>query len=474
MKKIINKFNLGILLDFMLLITLIIQDTDWLRLFGTQLYKYVIIVMLLILIFDFIKNKKTIKINKIYLIFLVLIYAYLYIFSFNKIIIVPSAFYLIEITTFFLYVQSKDDKEALIKSVSNIILFASLIIAIFGIIQFISFKLNVDFIYKLLTQKQVYLFENRFSSIYTEPAHLCTIIGAGLFVSMYNLFINKNKSNYIFLPILLFVGIISGSVIVYISLAIFIMLFCYVVFTKGSNSDKVRNTRNIILITLTVVVLTFSIFEREVITSVVNKLQALLSQNNYSVVETKNDNSNVKIGIEGSNKKIESNDNSSIDVKNVEKMSSLQREIMYTQLSNGSAYAMKSNLYIGIEKLKDNYVFGTGMFTHIVYYDKYMTRIYPDGYVRINYTDACSMLLRIFSEFGIVGLLIFLGLLIYIIIQGLKNKDYFLLFILAVFITQSMRLGEYNWILNCLSFVIMLSSIKMKEKYNFYIKINNK
>lgn len=461
MKKIINKFNLGILHDFMLLVTLIIQDTDWLRLFGTQLYKYVIIVMLFILLFDFIKNKRTIKINKIYLISLGLIYAYLYIFSFSKTIIVPSVFYIIEIVTFFLYVQSKKDNEELIKSITNVLLISSLIIAFFGIVQFVSFKLSLDYIYKFLTQIHFYLYENRFSSIYTEPAHLCTIIGAGLFISMYNLYTNRSKFNYLFLIILLFAGIISGSVIVYISLIIFIILFYYVAFAKGLNRDRIKKVGIISLMMIVVGVLTFTIFERQVVNSVFDKMEALLSKNDYSVVEKKQE-------------KKKSKKQSIIDVKHSEKISELQREIMHTQLSNGSAYAMKSNLYIGIEKLKDKYVLGTGMFTHIVYYDKYMERIYPEGYVRINYTDACSMFLRIFSEFGIIGLLIFTGLLLYIFIKGIKNKDYFLLFILSIFITQAMRLGEYNWILNCLSFVIMLSSIGTKEKYNFYIRLNNK
>ena len=418
MKKIINKFNLGILHDFMLLVTLIIQDTDWLRLFGTQLYKYVIIVMLFILLFDFIKNKRTIKINKIYLISLGLIYAYLYIFSFSKTIIVPSVFYIIEIVTFFLYVQSKKDNEELIKSITNVLLISSLIIAFFGIVQFVSFKLSLDYIYKFLTQIHFYLYENRFSSIYTEPAHLCTIIGAGLFISMYNLYTNRSKFNYLFLIILLFAGIISGSVIVYISLIIFIILFYYVAFAKGLNRDRIKKVGIISLMMIVVGVLTFTIFERQVVNSVFDKMEALLSKNDYSVVEKKQE-------------KKKSKKQSIIDVKHSEKISELQREIMHTQLSNGSAYAMKSNLYIGIEKLKDKYVLGTGMFTHIVYYDKYMERIYPEGYVRINYTDACSMFLRIFSEFGIIGLLIFTGLLLYIFIKGIKNKDYFLLFILS-------------------------------------------
>ena len=122
--------------------------------------------------------------------------------------------------------------------------------------------------------------------------------------------------------------------------------------------------------------------------------------------------------------------------------------------------------------MKDKYLFGTGMFTHIVSYDKYMKRIYPDGYVRINYADACSMFIRVFSEFGIIGFIIFVGFLIYILILGIKNKDIFLLFTLVVFITQSMRLGEYNWILNCLSFVILVSSVKFSEKCYLNIEID--
>ena len=476
--KRIKNININILLDVLLFITLIIQDIDYLRIFGTQMYKYIILLMFLVLIFNIIKNKKSIKINKIYLLFLVLIYIYLYLLSFCKTIIVPSIFFVIEIFTFSLYIQSKKNIEELNRSLSKIILTASIVISLFGIIQFISYKLNIHFIYEYLSQNLVYLYEGRFSSIYTEPAHLCTIISAGMFISMYNIGSNKGKINYLFLVLTLFVGLLSGSVVVYASIFLFMMLFYYLAFFGKKMKVNFKKSK-VGILTLTILListLVFCFFQKQIILNAIDKVNALFSKNKYTVVEQdKNINvdNNMDNNIDNINDITTIENTNNIDVENPENNTSLQNEIMHTQLSNGSAYAMKSNYYIGIEKLKDKYLLGTGMFTHIVYYDKYMQRIYPNGYVRINYTDACSMFLRIFSEFGIIGLIGFIGILIYLLIYGIKSKQYFLLFMLVIFITQSMRLGEYNWILNCLSFVVMLSYIKMKDKYEYNLKISN-
>ena len=56
----------------------------------------------------------------------------------------------------------------------------------------------------------------------------------------------------------------------------------------------------------------------------------------------------------------------------------------------------------------------------------------------------------------------------FIFVKSFKQNNVFILSMLCVFFTQSIRLGEYNWILNSLSFIILIKSIKMPVKY--YLK----
>lgn len=488
--KIKKLFNFDYILDFLLFLILILQDIYKLTLFGTPFYKFIIILMLMVLLFDVIKNKKTIKINTIYVLLLFLIYIYTYVISFSKTIVVPSLFFIIESFTFLLYFQFKNSEKKLFSSIFNIILCSSLFISILGIFQFITFKLGYENLYSLITQFQFYLYEGRFSSIYSEPAHLCTIIGAGIFISLYNLINKKEYIDYLFLIVLLFMGIISGSVVTYISLFIFILLFIVYIFLNNKSKEKklFYRIKYICSIMLIVSISTLLLFEHNILDSSINKIQELLSRESYRVSEkinnnnlqenketinsqNENDNSNNSIVKSQDNELIENSQNENVtginNIKEIQDNNKVNETIIYDQMANASSYALKSNLYIGIEKLKDNYLFGTGMFTHIDYYDYYMKVIYPDGYYRLNYSDACSMFLRIFSEFGIIGLIIYITFLIYLFVIGLKKKNIYLLFILMVYITQSMRLGEYNWILNCMSFIILLQYIEIPKKMIF-------
>ena len=442
MKDILKKINISVILDFLMLVMLLIQDIDYLRLFHTQMYKYIIILMLIILIIDFIKNKKKFKLNFFYIGALILIYLYLFIVSFSKTIVVPSIFFVVEIVTFTLYIQSKKDNKELMNSIFNVILYSSVITAIFSVIQFITYKLDIKVIYKFITQNIMYLKEGRFTSFYTEPAHLCTLLCAGLFICMLNLFAGKKKINYLYLVLLMFATILTGSVVVYYSLILFVLLAAFVAIFAKKDSLKIIK-KNVIIVAIVSIItagLTFGLFERDIAYSIVFKFEGLFSDNDY-------------------------------DIKG-KKSKDLEKRIKLKQMSNSSPYSLKSNFFIGFDKMRDKYYLGTGMFTHIVYYDEYMLRRYPNGYVRINYADAGSIFLRIFSEFGIVGLVIFTGFIIYLLIKGIKEKDYNLLFVLTVFITLSSRLGEYNWVLNCLSFIMLLGYVKFDKRFYKTISLN--
>ena len=461
----INKIykKIDIILDFLIAFIIIIQDVDKFVIFGTPFYKYVILLMFFLLLIIFLKKNNKIKINKLY----ALIYCFLIIFTivFNKskIVLIPSIFLTLEIITFTMYIQSKRNAKQLMSSLFNVIYFSAIFISLLSIVQFLAYKLNLNLIYSLITQNVFYLNEGRYSSIYTEPAHLCTIIASGLFISMYYIVNNKKNINYIFLSLLIISGLLSGSIIVYFSLVLFSILFIYYCFFTEHDREFKKRINYIALIIVFTFAFVFLLLDRSVILSAKNKIDSLLSNKDFGqnetidIIEEKSDDTS---------NSIDSNNENNVN-KTEEK---IKEEIEYVQIANGTSYALKSNLNICISKLKNKYFLGTGLFSHVLYYDEYMKKLYPLGYIRFNYVDACSMLLRIFSEVGIIGLVLFIFILIYMFILAIKKKNLFLLFFWMEFISQSMRMGEYNWLLICLPFLIMLNHIKFDKKY--YLTLN--
>jgi hypothetical protein len=81
--------------------------------------------------------------------------------------------------------------------------------------------------------------------------------------------------------------------------------------------------------------------------------------------------------------------------------------------SDQSSFALLSNLMVAIEGLKLSNFLGTGLNTHMVTYDATMSTIFSESQIiaELNKENAGSMFIRIVSEFGLPGLLIFIWLL---------------------------------------------------------------
>jgi hypothetical protein len=78
--------------------------------------------------------------------------------------------------------------------------------------------------------------------------------------------------------------------------------------------------------------------------------------------------------------------------------------------TNISTYALYSNYRVATSTFKDNPVFGTGLGTHEINYRRYIEDVIPESNIRkefpLNSSDANSLLLRIVSELGTVGLIL--------------------------------------------------------------------
>jgi len=79
---------------------------------------------------------------------------------------------------------------------------------------------------------------------------------------------------------------------------------------------------------------------------------------------------------------------------------------------HGSSFVLYNNYHIAMENFRRNPVFGTGLGSHPIAFDKYSLTLL-EGAVDIDFNkmDANSMLLRMFSETGIYGLVVMLLLL---------------------------------------------------------------
>lgn len=77
--------------------------------------------------------------------------------------------------------------------------------------------------------------------------------------------------------------------------------------------------------------------------------------------------------------------------------------------SDLSGFALASNLLVARESLKKSHYLGTGFNTHKDSYDREIYRIFSESQVimELNRTGAGSLYIRILSEFGIPGILIF-------------------------------------------------------------------
>lgn len=128
------------------------------------------------------------------------------------------------------------------------------------------------------------------------------------------------------------------------------------------------------------------------------------------------------------------------------------------ELLNPSTYATVSNLWVAVNA--PNRLFGNGIGSHVHSYET----IYTSDYILygLNKSDAYSLFTRIFSEFGVVGLL----LLIYILIAFKNSHSSVNIASMFFIIACLIRGGHYtfNGVFLFL-FIFVLSSGKLKWQF---------
>ena len=390
--KKIKKGNIQKIIDLLLVLSIIFQDAGDFKILPVDLFKMFITCLFVYYVWDIYKNRTIPKIKK--KVFWVLIYIFIVTVGhrFNISTIKSVTFLIVEFFTLYMYVSKLKNYSRVYK----ILYISAFILSVYGIIQYVSFKINIPNIYDItlygFRRNADYLALGRPHSIYSEPAHLCAILSAAIYIGLLN---RDNKKDYAFISwpktITIFVfAMLTQSVLVYISLIAYIVYYW-----TGNNTIIIPKKK--ILVPIIVVIIVGFLYGTGVIGMAINKIHYIFNPS-------------------------------------------------ATNMAGQTGFALVSNTRIAIEKLKDFHIFGTGIYSHEIYYYEYINRLYGVIPHYVNYQDAASLFIRVFSEFGLIGFAYFMVFIIKRIMLYFKsNKD--LSFFIILLIVEGMRIGHYTNVL---------------------------
>ena len=430
METPLEKKKYPVIISVMLVIILLYQDAITFVIGPVTFSQVLTIAFAGIMFLIYKKNDKPIKLNiKVFIIYLVI--CFLSIFLNKNASLISSYLYLgFGLFTYKMYIDLFDTKEELLRSLMNVLYVTSIILSVFGIIQLLAYSIGLDFLYNFsylgfVDNYAKYLPYSRITSLYSEPAHLCMIFGPGIFANLCKMVNSKKMKYFISLLLIIIATIISYSIITYISVVLFVILFIYY------NRFVLKKT--IIKISVKKVVYTLLIIIVPIF---------IMS----SIVFYNGDNEGINT------------------IKN--KINDFKNGLVYSDNKNLTSHAILSNYHIAYYKFKEGKYLGTGLFSHHSSYEYYMNILYSRKYVEVNSVDAASVFIRVFSELGIVGLILFVLLIFKSIFYGFKNKNIFILFIVLLLIVQGMRLGNYTFPLFILPLLCLLLNNTGGKKKN--------
>lgn len=142
-------------------------------------------------------------------------------------------------------------------------------------------------------------------------------------------------------------------------------------------------------------------------------------------------------------------------------------------VENGTVFSFATNFELALHNLKETYGLGIGFGGHETMYNYYFdTSSWGDlYYIGLNMKSAHSLLVRVISELGIIGLMIY-----YRIFKGslsIKNMQYQMIAMAAVthFISKAIKLGGYFDYGTLFFLTVSIVAIQMDKKL---IRLKNK
>ena len=296
--------------------------------------------------------------------------------------------------------------------------------SIIGIFQFISFLLNFKPGFRLF-----YLFNKwgiapggtfgiRINSVFSEPTHLGAALSAAFFVSVYNLFnsktfyLSKFQSLVIIIVYLLsFSGL--GQLGVFLTLIFILISYGFIRYL-------------FIIIPICIILFNFLFNNVSEFRSRYEGLISMYTTGKFELGKT-----------------------------------------------HGSSFILYNNYHVALENFENNFLFGSGLGSHLIAFDKYsLAKDFKTVGFNLNGADANSMLLRLISETGIFGVLIFLVIIFKCYVKrDVENLSYHWLIsnaLLILILLNLFRQGHY--FLNGFPFFVILYYFNSVSYKNYFIE----
>lgn len=388
-----NKWWLTIFLAILLL------TEDFGTLFVFSVTQYIMLALFAILLLRHLFKEKTIKLPLSMLSLLLYMLAITLINKFNFDSITDFVYFCIALVTIYWLIKEIDD----IETIERVFYHITFIISLIGIAQFVAnvfgfgelFDLNRIGISQRFTERYGFVTA---LGVYTEPAHSAPIMAWAVWVAL----IGKEK-NYNFVKLYKTIPILLFSVLTQSTMTLVTVFAVFAVYVFIYQKRLGKKMKYIVLGCLALAV-----------------IMAV--------------NSDFIIGAVARLRQFET--------------------ISTTTRNDLSALALVSNLNIAIEKMKDGYIFGTGFDSHQMYYDKYIAEIYGQIIMAVNKEDCASLYIRIFSEFGIIGFLIFVIVVVKNSLNLLRKEDRTRFVFIALFLIIILRYGDYVNVVILVSMVL--------------------
>jgi hypothetical protein len=249
------------------------------------------------------------------------------------------------------------------------------IAALIGVFQFVSYRIawaagyNLFYIFNKWGVAPGGIFGIRINSIFAEPTHLGAVLSGAFFVSVYNL---MRKETY---------GISRVQSIV--------IIVVYILSFSGLGQTG-------IFLTLVFLAVSYGLF-RYIIVVVPGLI--LLFNVLYNNVDEFRDRYDSLVGLSAG-------------------------EEFKLGKTHGSSFILYNNFHVAVVNFKSNFVFGTGVGSHPIAFEKYSLAkgIKTYGF-NLNAADANSMFVRLLSETGLFGVGIFVVLLYKCYIRRNENDE---------------------------------------------------
>ncbi|HWY10415.1 MAG TPA: hypothetical protein VN026_03765 [Bacteroidia bacterium] len=322
---------------------------------------------------------------------------------------------------FYRYVMEYYDFD--VNKIFKMYLQGSYIVAILGLIQVASFVLHIEpgYNWRVFLPLNKWNFHIggllgiRLNSTFTEPSYFGSSIAPAFFIAAYelifkkNLFLNRTKCIVIVAAYML-----TFSSLAYMGIFITILLFAL-------NFGVVRYF--FIAIPIAIILYNAAYSNVKDFRVRINGMNALFVD---GIIEKE---------LSG----------------NLSKGARMYRVSKVLTKIHGSSFVLYNNMHVAVQNFKRNPLFGSGLGSHELAFEKYNLNYMLGGIYDFNAPDANSMFLRILSELGIMGVLFtFMFIFKFFVSKSLgKNEDetYWLISnaILVIIFTQLLRQGNYTY-----------------------------